>query len=65
MVYQAFSYCIFASTQNINHMNDKIPIAERNFLMDGTFKIVPMGEFSQLFIIAVEFANTVNIFKHI
>jgi hypothetical protein len=33
MAYQAqnLSYCIFASTRNINHMNDKIPNAEKKF----------------------------------
>jgi hypothetical protein len=60
-----FSYCIFASNAVIDLMEKTIPVSERSFLMDATFKICPLGQFNQLLIIAVEYANRVNILKFV
>lgn len=57
---QQFSYCIFASKNIIDEI-EKIPEGRRNFYMDGTFKVVPFGDFNQLLIIYTEFFQKVPI----
>jgi hypothetical protein len=40
-----FSYCIFASNAVIDLIEKTIPVSERSFLMDATFKTCPLGQF--------------------
>lgn len=49
----SFSYCIFASPSIIYHIEREIDVKRRNYLLDATFKVVPLGEFNQLLIIHI------------
>lgn len=53
-----YAFHLFASYATINMIKEHIPTEKRNYLMDGTFKVVPKT-FSQLFIIAIEYKNDV------
>lgn len=55
-------FTIFASHQVIDMIN-LIPAKDRNYLMDGTFKITPIGGYYQLLIIHIECANDVSVLK--
>lgn len=54
-----FSYSYFASDHVMNNIREHIPEDQRNFLMDATFKICPLGKFYQLLIIYVGFCDQV------
>lgn len=56
---QDFAYCVFASQPIINEI-DMLPEDSRHFYMDGTFKVVPYGNFNQLLIIYAEFFQKVG-----
>lgn len=59
-----FSYCIFASDDIIRQIDERIPsVNDRHYLMDATFKIVPLGVFTQLWIIYVNYLERVCFFK--
>lgn len=45
-----FSYCVFSSPKTVQLVEQHIPIAKRDILMDATFRIVPVGPFKQLLI---------------
>lgn len=60
-----FQYVIFASDKIIAKMISKIDIANRDLLMDSTFKVVPYGAFRQLLIIYVSFLDTVGLMNFI
>lgn len=47
-----FAYCIFASQAIIDRIA-VLPIANRRYLMDGTFRVVPYGDFNQLLVIHI------------
>lgn len=55
-----FSYCIFASDEIIDMFNERIPMDQRHFLMDATFKICPFGDFKQILIIYVSYLESVK-----
>lgn len=55
-----FSYCVFASQSIIRRIETHIKIDERNFLLDATFKVCPMGDFRQLLVVYVEHHEQVN-----
>lgn len=57
---RGFAFCVFASDNIINLINEHISIAERNYLMDATFKVCPVGPFAQLLIIYLEYCNDVS-----
>lgn len=57
----AHSFTIFASHAAIEFVKQKIPPGSRNFLLDGTFSIVPRS-FYQLLSISVEYMNDVSIY---
>lgn len=59
---EAYSFCVFASDDIINIIKAKIP-AERNFFLDGTFKICPNGIFKQLLVISVDISSQVCLFE--
>lgn len=58
---QEFAYCIFASQRIIDEIA-KLPEERRHYYMDGTFKVVPFGDFNQLLIIYAEFFQKVKFF---
>lgn len=45
------SFCVFSSKATIELILEKMPPAEREILMDATFRIVPIGQFKQLLIL--------------
>lgn len=59
----AFENTFFASDEVIEMIKKNIPRGERNYLMDATFKIVPIGSFTQLLIIYVEYLGKVRSFQ--
>lgn len=56
-----FSYCVFSSRKSIELIEKYIPVPERHILMDGTFRIVPVGPFKQLLILYIR--NQKKVFK--
>lgn len=52
------SFTLFQSRQVINMIEQYIPEG-RNYLLDGTFKVAPVGHY-QLLIIYIEFQNDVS-----
>lgn len=61
VVNEAYSFHIFASFATIDLIKEHIEPENRNYLLDGTFKIVPRG-LNQLLIISIEFKNDVCIY---
>lgn len=57
-----FAYCVFASQRIIDEIV-KLPQERRHYYMDGTFKVVLYGDFSQLLIIYAEFFQKVRSFS--
>lgn len=60
-----FSYCIFSSKKIINEIEKHIDVKDREFYIDGTFKVVPYGGFSQLLIIHIGRFDTVHPFIYV
>lgn len=55
------AFHVFASFDTVNLIEKHIAEDQRNYLMDGTFKIAP-SKFQQLLIISIEYKNDVSIF---
>lgn len=55
-----FSYAVFASQSIIEMIEKYITVDRRRYLMDATFKICPLGEFTQFLIIQIECIESVN-----
>lgn len=55
-----FAYCIFASQAIMDLITTNISVKDRKYLIDGTFNVVPKGEFNQLLIIHVEYIGKVS-----
>lgn len=60
VVQALFAFHIWASFATIKFIKKHITPNERNYLLDGTFKIVPSKLFSQLLIISIEYKNDVS-----
>lgn len=58
VVEDSYAFHVFASFAVINLIKKNIEPAQRRYLMDGTFKIVPR-QFSQLLIISIEYKQMV------
>lgn len=58
VIEKQYSFAVFASKKVIDLVEEYINPQERNYLMDGTFRVVP-AMFYQLFIISIEYANDV------
>lgn len=58
-----FAFHIWASFATINFIKSHITPDKRNYLLDGTFKIIPSTSkmFSQFYIISIEYKNDVSI----
>lgn len=54
-----FCSIIFGSPTVIGLIKEHIPPGRRNFMLDGTFKTVPVGPFTQLLIIYIAYMNKV------
>lgn len=50
-----FSNCIFSSPHSILLAKESLEPHERFFLMDGTFRVTPRGEFQQVLIIYIKY----------
>lgn len=55
-----FENTFFASDNIIELIKKNIPSSKRNYLMDATFKIVPIGSFRQILIIYIEYIGKVG-----
>lgn len=53
----AFSYCIFMSEAIMQGITENIPAGQRRYLIDGTFKVVPAGCFTQLLVIYIQYLD--------
>lgn len=60
VVNEEYAFHIFASFAAIELVEKNIPPEKRNYLLDGTFKIIP-SNLSQLLIVSIEYKNDVNI----
>lgn len=60
-----YSFCLFSSEKSINLVKENIQPAQRRYLMDATFKIIPKGCFKQLLIIYIEYFGEVSNFYSI
>lgn len=58
VIKKKYSYIVFASKNVIDFVEEYISPEERKYLMDGTFRVVPVM-FYQLLIISIEYANDV------
>lgn len=57
-----FSYCIFSSKKIMQLIEEKIVVRDRHYFIDGTFKVVPLGCFTQLLVFHVAKFDTVHPF---
>lgn len=53
-------FSLFASYPLIRLIESYIPPEDRRYLIDGTFKVRPLGNFYQLVVIYIEFKNDVS-----
>lgn len=53
------SFHVFKSHTTVKFIEEHIPPKQRNYLLDGTFSVVPK-QFRQLLIICIEFMNDVR-----
>lgn len=60
VIFDKDGFMLFKSQKNIDFVKQHIEGGQRNYLLDGTFKIVP-NQFSQLLIICFEYKNNVSI----
>lgn len=52
-----FSYSYFASDHVIQNIKENIPEVDRQFLMDATFKVCPLGSFYQFLVIYIGYCG--------
>lgn len=55
-------FSIIVSHQIMQMIEENIPPKDRKYLIDGTFKVTPMGGFQQLMIIHIEYKNDVRFY---
>lgn len=54
----ACSFHVFGSMKTIEFIKQNIDVGQRNYLIDGTFKVAPRNHY-QLLIISIEYKNKV------
>lgn len=54
-------FTVFASHQVIELIEKFIPATDRRYLLDGTFKVVPIKKYYQLLILHIEFQGDVSL----
>lgn len=57
----SYCNCIFSSPKSIALIKEHLEPHEHFFLMDGTFRVTPRGEFQQVFIIYIKYGIKVRI----
>lgn len=60
-----YAFCIYASDDIIHAINKEILVKKRQYFMDETFKVCPMGIFEQLLIIHVNFLGQILPFIYV
>lgn len=60
---ESFGYVVFSSDNIIDLIRTKIEPERRHYLIDATFKICPLGDFTQLLIIYVAYMDNVSVFS--
>lgn len=55
-----FAYCMFVSQDIVEAIKEHIAVENRQYYLDGTFAVVPMGIFKQLLIIHINFMGQVS-----
>lgn len=55
-----FAYCMFISQDIVKAIKQHIAVENRQYYLDGTFGVVPMGIFKQLLIIHINFMGQVS-----
>lgn len=55
------SFVVFASQTIIDRIIKDIDVTRRSYLMDGTFKICPYGDYLQLLVIHIEHIHLVKL----
>lgn len=60
VINEKYAFHVFASLATISLIKDHIAPEHRNYLMDGTFKIIPR-EHNQLLIVSIEYKNDASI----
>lgn len=56
-----FAYCVFASLDIVTAIKTNIQnVKDRQFFIDGTFKVCPIGIFNQLLIVHINFMGQVS-----
>lgn len=58
---KTFSYCVFASEAIIRMIDANVEVQRRNYFLDATFKVCPLGKFNQFLIIYIEYMETVSL----
>lgn len=61
IIEEDFTFCLFSSLKTIELVKENIQPAQRRYLMDATFKIVPKGCFKQLLVIYIEYFEEVRV----
>lgn len=54
-----FAFHVFGSRATMDMVREKIESGQRNYLIDGTFKVV-LRNFAQLLIVAIEYKSDVS-----
>lgn len=61
VVHGTFFFSVFASHQVISLIEKYIAPKDRRYLIDGTFKVVPLNKYYQLLIIHIQHKNDVSL----
>lgn len=58
-----YSFCVFSSKKIMNIIDQNIEVNRRNYLLDATFKVVPVGPFNQFLIFYINYIEKVRKFN--
>lgn len=56
------AFCIFSSKFAIALIQKNIEVARRNYMVDGTFAVCPIGPFNQLLVIHAAYIKCVSVY---
>lgn len=59
---EQYSFCVFSSKHIMNMIENHIEVDRRHYLLDATFKVVPVGPFNQFLIFYVNYIQKVSEF---
>lgn len=60
---ETYSFCVFSSKSAVSLIQQHIEPQRRNFMVDGTFAVCPVGPFTQLLIIFAAYIKCVSIIQ--